>query len=111
MNAGIRRLTGRAGSISERIVYNLLAGVHRRPHAKTMASLEAVFGCPAEDLGLVAPAERRPPPPPKGPVDRRAFLATGSAAAAGTVLAPVGQRPASVGAGAVLAAGRIFTTT
>ncbi|WP_459651400.1 XRE family transcriptional regulator [Kitasatospora sp. Ki12] len=95
MNAEIHRLTGRPGTISERTVYNLLAGVHRRPHGRTVAALGAVFGCAAADLGLVPPATHRSASP-EASVDRRTFFVSG-AAAAGNALVPALRQPASVG--------------
>lgn len=103
MNTEILRLTGSAGTISERTVYNLLAGVHSRPHGKTLAALTAVFGCTAEELGLLPPGARRPAPP-EDPVDRRTFLASGTAAAAGAALPPVSRSRPNVGASDVLRA-------
>ena len=103
MNTEILRLTGSAGTISERTVYNLLAGVHSRPHGKTLAALTAVFGCTAEELGFVSPDACRPARS-EDPVDRRTFLASGTAAAAGAVLPPVCRSRPNVGASDVLRA-------
>ncbi|WP_435134887.1 helix-turn-helix transcriptional regulator [Actinacidiphila sp. bgisy144] len=97
MNDAILKITGRPGEVSDRTIRNLLSGSTVRPIARTCAALEAVFGCPVEDLGFEPPrsAARQ-----EDPVRRRTFIAS----AAGTAtagLAPSLGAPKRVGAGDV----------
>lgn len=52
MNAALEQLEGKPSDISARTVRNLLSGSTRRPIGRTRVALEAVFGCPAADLGF-----------------------------------------------------------
>ncbi|MDH6123457.1 XRE family transcriptional regulator [Kitasatospora sp. GP82] len=96
MNDEIQRLTGKLGTVSERTIHNLLAGVTRWPQSKTRAALTAVFGCTAEELGFTPPGANRPEPP-EVPVRRRTFLTSGPTAAA-AVAVPLLVSRATVGA-------------
>ncbi|MBL1119209.1 helix-turn-helix transcriptional regulator [Streptomyces sp. 110] len=74
---------GHEGTVSDRTVRNWLTGKTRWPHPRQRAALEAVFGCSAEELGFVPPAQRCPATEPEDPVRRRNFLmaTTGTTAA------------------------------
>ncbi|MFH9953571.1 helix-turn-helix domain-containing protein [Streptomyces roseolus] len=78
MNAALLDITGRPGDVSDRTVRNLLSGATRRPIGRTRRALEAVFHCPLRDLGFDSP---RTMSPPEDPVERRHFIAVGTALA------------------------------
>ncbi|WP_381794566.1 XRE family transcriptional regulator [Streptomyces niveus] len=97
VNADLRA-AGYEGSVSDRTVRNWLTGKTRWPHRRQRAALEAVFNCPAVELGFVP---RRGEPsssgmaPPEDSVLRRHFISVSTGAA----LASVAQQ--RVGAGDV----------
>ncbi|MEV4925073.1 helix-turn-helix domain-containing protein [Streptomyces roseoverticillatus] len=80
MNEALSGLTGKYGTVSERTVHNLLSGQTHWPRSRTRLALEAVFGCPASELGFTPPR----PDPPEAPMHRRRFLSTAPIAAAAT---------------------------
>ncbi|MFD6045674.1 XRE family transcriptional regulator [Streptomyces koyangensis] len=86
MNAVLEQLEGRPSDVSARTVRNLLSGSTRRPNGRTRVALEAVFGCPASDLGFSSSASSSG----DEQVRRRTFLAVaGGSAVAAT---PAGHR-------------------
>jgi len=96
LNARLR-LRGYEGTVSDRTVRHWLTGKTRWPHPRQREALEAVFGCPAEELGFARQAGRsNPTTEPEQPVRRRDFLlaTTGTTAA---VVAPFTSRPTMVG--------------
>ena len=91
MNIAVEKLTGRYGTYSERTVYALLNGESTRPHAKTLAALEAVFGCPPQHLGFASrPGVNQHPPEPD--VKRRRLLADTTGTVLATTPAARGRR-------------------
>lgn len=91
MNGAIEELTGRRGNVTDRAVRRYVGGQTRRPQRIHMAALEIVFGCRAQQMGLIPPAgtaqrgDPAHPPTPhdqEDPVLRRTFMS----AAAGTAL-------------------------
>ncbi|NLU73213.1 helix-turn-helix transcriptional regulator [Streptomyces sp. HNM0575] len=102
VNAYLRSL-GREGTVSDRTVRHWLTGKTRWPHPRQREALQAVFGCPVEDLGFATPAARRTTSssPEDDPVRRRNFItATTGATAAAVPL--VAARPHAVGTTDVL---------
>ncbi|MYS58754.1 MULTISPECIES: helix-turn-helix domain-containing protein [Streptomycetaceae] len=87
MNEALRRITGRPGKLSDRSVRNLVKGKTRRPIGRTCVALEEVFGCPVEELGLIAPSIKSPTE--EDPLLRRSFLVAFGTAA---VPAPASRR-------------------
>lgn len=83
VNADLRA-AGYEGSVSDRTVRNWLTGKTRWPHRRQRAALEAVFNCPAVELGFVP---RRGEPSSSGmasPEDsalRRHFISVSTGAA------------------------------
>jgi len=74
LNARLR-LRGYEGTVSDRTVRHWLTGKTRWPHPRQREALEAVFGCPAEELGFARQAGRsNPTTEPEQPVRRRDFL-------------------------------------
>ncbi|MEW1797152.1 helix-turn-helix transcriptional regulator [Streptomyces niveus] len=90
VNADLRA-AGYEGSVSDRTVRNWLTGKTRWPHRRQRAALEAVFNCPAVELGFVP---RRGEPSssgmasPEDAVLRRHFISVST----GTALASVAQK-------------------
>ncbi|MEV8330357.1 helix-turn-helix transcriptional regulator [Streptomyces niveus] len=90
VNADLRA-AGYEGSVSDRTVRNWLTGKTRWPHRRQRAALEAVFNCPAVELGFVP---RRGEPSssgmasPEDAVLRRHFISVST----GTALASVAQQ-------------------
>ncbi|WP_331773330.1 hypothetical protein OG948_59105 (plasmid) [Embleya sp. NBC_00888] len=80
VNDAIADITGSRGSVTELTVARWVSGRSQWPQARQRAALEAYFGCPVEELGFI-------PRPPGGgtrkdaPVNRRQFLAAGTATA------------------------------
>ncbi|AWK08911.1 hypothetical protein DDQ41_08220 [Streptomyces spongiicola] len=70
---------GHRGTVSDRTVRYWLTGKSRWPQQRQRDALEAVFGCPAVELGFV---------PPEGPLLRRTFLASTTAAGAALTIQP-----------------------
>lgn len=96
------RSTGRDGTVSDRTVRNWLTGKTRWPHPRQRAALEAVFGCPAEDLGFTPPAGRpSPTSTPEQPVRRRNFILATTGTTAAAVLPLTAARP-SIGTSDVI---------
>ncbi len=93
MNAALLAITGRPGEVSDRTVRNLINGATRRPIGRTSRALEAVFRCPLRDLGFEPPST---PAPPEDPVERRQFIAAGTALAL-TSAAPAFGTPRRIG--------------
>ncbi|MEU9744306.1 helix-turn-helix transcriptional regulator [Streptomyces niveus] len=90
VNADLRA-AGYEGSVSDRTVRNWLTGRTRWPHRRQRAALEAVFNCPAVELGFVP--RRGEPSSPDIPateetVLRRHFFSVST----GVALAPVAQQ-------------------
>ncbi|WP_405795260.1 helix-turn-helix transcriptional regulator [Streptomyces sp. NBC_01506] len=87
VNADLRA-AGYEGSVSDRTVRNWLTGKTRWPHRRQRAALEAVFNCPAVELGFVP---RRGEPsssgmaPPEDSVLRRHFINVSTGAALASV--------------------------
>ncbi|MGP8301660.1 XRE family transcriptional regulator [Streptomyces inhibens] len=85
VNAAVGDLTGRVGGLDGSSIRDWKAGRVRWPKSATRVALEKVTGLPATALGFVprgrAPSPA-PAPPPEDPVERRRFLATGTALAA-----------------------------
>ncbi|MFJ3856151.1 XRE family transcriptional regulator [Streptomyces sp. NPDC090085] len=96
VNDEIANLTGKPGTVSDRVVRSWLTGTFRWPQERQRRAIEAVFGQTAEELGF-APRGRRTPttPAPSGDptMQRRAMLAV-TAATAVTAVAPSRRRPA-----------------
>ncbi|MER8100336.1 helix-turn-helix transcriptional regulator [Kitasatospora sp. NPDC094016] len=82
VNAEVKILTGKLGTVSERTVHNWLTGYTRWPPAKIRLALTAVFDCPPGDLGFV-PTGRTRSSTTEEDVRRRDFIA----AAGGTAVA------------------------
>ncbi|MEU6708626.1 helix-turn-helix domain-containing protein [Streptomyces wuyuanensis] len=70
---------GHRGTVSDRTVRYWLTGKSQWPQQRQRDALEAVFGCPAVELGFV---------PPEGPLLRRTFLASTTAAGASLTIPP-----------------------
>lgn len=81
VNAEVKILTGRPGTVSERTVHNWLTSQTRWPPAKIRLALSAVFGCLPEELGFVPVGRTRSAT--EEDVRRRDFIA----AAGGTAVA------------------------
>lgn len=94
VNAEIKALTGKPGTVSERTVHNWLTGVTRWPPGKIRVALGAVFDCMPEQLGFAPTGRARTTP--EADVRRRDFIAAagGAAVAAltGTAAAPAPRR-------------------
>ncbi|MFI1305562.1 XRE family transcriptional regulator [Streptomyces sioyaensis] len=92
VNSAVGELTGNVGGLDGSSVRDWKAGRVRWPKSATRVALEKVTGLPATALGFVprgrAPSSA-PAPPPEDPVERRRFLA------AGTALAAAAATPAS----------------
>ncbi|MFC1417743.1 helix-turn-helix transcriptional regulator [Streptacidiphilus cavernicola] len=100
INTAIGNLTGRYGTVSERTIHGLLTRT-RWPQAKQRAALEAVFGCPVEQLGFTPPKNQdQHRSQPEQPVRRRAFLTSTTGVAAAVAL-PI-LAPPAVGSSDVL---------
>lgn len=91
VNSAVGDLTGRFGGLDGSSIRDWKAGRVRWPKSATRAALEKVTGLPATALGFVprgrAPSST-PVSPPEDPVERRRFLAAGTALAAASA-APV----------------------
>ncbi|MBB1254159.1 XRE family transcriptional regulator [Streptomyces sp. OF3] len=90
------RAAGYAGTVSDRTVRNWLTGKTRWPHRRQRAALEALFDCPAIELGF-APRDKTTggtPVRPENAVLRRQFLS----ASTGATIAAVGGTVAATGA-------------
>ncbi|AUY52308.1 XRE family transcriptional regulator [Streptomyces sp. CB01881] len=87
INEHTESVSGQYGTCNERTVHNWVAGKTGWPNAKQRAGLEAVFDCPAEQLGFT-PRGQRPASPPEEPVRRRTFITAGPPAVA-AVVAPM----------------------
>ncbi|MFJ6379685.1 helix-turn-helix domain-containing protein [Kitasatospora sp. NPDC092039] len=83
VNAEIRTLTGKPGTVSERTVHNWLTGVTRWPPGKIRVALGAVFDCTPEQLGFLPTGRARTTP--EADVRRRDFIT----AAGGTAVAVI----------------------
>ncbi|MFD4696405.1 helix-turn-helix transcriptional regulator [Streptomyces niveus] len=87
VNADLRA-AGYEGSVSDRTVRNWLTGKTRWPHRRQRAALEAVFNCPAVELGFIP---RRGEPSssgmasPEDSVLRRHFISVSTGAALASV--------------------------
>jgi transcriptional regulator with XRE-family HTH domain len=99
LNTAIETLTGHYGTVSERTIYNMLAGKTRWPQARQRVALEAVFGCTTEELGFHPPSlTPRTALQPEQPVRRRDFItATTGAVAAAAVPALTAPRQIGIG--------------
>ncbi|WP_329382425.1 helix-turn-helix transcriptional regulator [Streptomyces sp. NBC_01716] len=84
VNADLRA-AGYEGSVSDRTVRNWLTGKTRWPHRRQRAALEAVFQCPAVELGFVPRRTAAHPMSPEGTVIRRQFMSASLATAVGAV--------------------------
>lgn len=85
VNSAVGDLTGRVGGLDGSSIRDWKAGRVRWPKSATRVALEKVTGLPATALGFVprgrAPSPA-PEPPPEDAVERRRFLAAGTALAA-----------------------------
>lgn len=101
LNDALLAITGKRGTVSDRHIRNLLTGKTRRPQMRLRLAFEAVFGCPAAELGFAAPPPTARTPTEEDSVLRRTFCTatTGTiiAAAAPTAAAAPGA-PWTVGA-------------
>ncbi|MFJ7422746.1 XRE family transcriptional regulator [Streptomyces uncialis] len=89
MSMALETLTGRAGQVSTRTVWNLLHGRTRRPIGRTRVALEMVFNCDASELGFTP---SRPAPPQEDDVRRRKLFGAATAAAS-SVVGPILAKP------------------
>ncbi|MFG2825053.1 helix-turn-helix domain-containing protein [Kitasatospora sp. NPDC048365] len=94
VNAEIKILTGKPGTVSERTVHNWLTGATSWPPGKIRVALGAVFDCTPEQLGFTPTSRARTTP--EADVRRRDFIAaaggTAAAALAATAAAPSPRR-------------------
>lgn len=96
VNAKIKLLTGKLGTVSERTVHNWLTGATRWPPGKIRVALSAVFDCTPEQLGFLPTGRARTTP--EADVRRRDFItATGGTAAAILTHAPASAAPDRIG--------------
>jgi tetratricopeptide (TPR) repeat protein len=87
VNDHTQSLTGRYGTCTERTVHNWVTGKTGWPNARQRAALQAVFGCPAQELGFTPRGAQRPDAPPEDqPVRRRTFMMSGPTAAAAAAI-------------------------
>lgn len=79
INQEITALTGRHGTVTDRVVRRWLTGYTTWPQERQRRALHAVSGLTAAELGFTAPARDSRPPPQRQPEEdsdvlRRAFL-------------------------------------
>ncbi|MFD8548412.1 XRE family transcriptional regulator [Streptomyces sp. NPDC059649] len=111
VNSAVGDLTGRFGGLDGSSIRDWKAGRVRWPKSATRTALEKVTGLPATALGFVprgrAPSST-PAPPPEDPVERRRFLAAGTALAAASA-APASATNRRVGTSDVVRLQQRFT--
>ncbi|MFI6347488.1 helix-turn-helix transcriptional regulator [Streptomyces sp. NPDC050560] len=99
VNADLRA-AGYEGTVSDRTVRNWLTGKTNWPHPRQRSALEAVFGCPMNELGFTS---RREEPSgsasTRSPVHRRSFVTSSAGAALTSMRVPAYGAPPRVGLG------------
>ncbi|MFJ7247083.1 XRE family transcriptional regulator [Kitasatospora sp. NPDC098652] len=95
MNAEVKILTGRLGTVSERTVHNWLTGQTRWPPAKIRLALTAVFNCTPEELGFVPMG--RAHGATEEDVRRRDFIAAAGGTAAAALTSTAAAAPRRIG--------------
>ncbi|MCC9307469.1 helix-turn-helix transcriptional regulator [Kitasatospora sp. RB6PN24] len=95
VNAEVKILTGKLGTVSERTVHNWLAGQTRWPPAKSRLALTAVFDCTPEELGFVP--TRRTRSTTEEDVMRRDFIAAAGGTAVAALTSTVAAGPRRIG--------------
>ncbi|MEU9121819.1 XRE family transcriptional regulator [Streptomyces sp. NPDC048506] len=94
VNSAVGDLTGRVGGLDGSSIRGWKAGRVRWPKSATRVALEKVTGLPATALGFV-PRGRAPSPAPESPsedaVERRRFIAAGTALAAASATHALGS--------------------
>ncbi|GAA2255913.1 hypothetical protein GCM10010430_44690 [Kitasatospora cystarginea] len=83
VNAEVKILTGKLGTVSERTVHNWLTGQTRWPPVKIRLALTAVFDCMPEELGFVPTGRTRSTT--EEDVRRRDFIAVAGGATVATL--------------------------
>lgn len=99
VNAALQE-AGERTTVGDRTVRTWLTGKTAWPHRAKREALEAVFGCPAEELGFTPPE----PPPEEDDVHRRRFCTGATGTVAAVAMPLLTSRPTSVGTSDVIRA-------